>query len=578
MADTKWVTAFPVDELEVGQAKVFRREAQQVAVFRPTREHLFAVDNRCPHEGYPLAKGYVKDCVVTCRWHNFKFDLRDGRCVMGDEAVRTYPLRIVDGVIELDVSEPDPVIERAKRFASLEEAMLQRRLGQAARDIVRLLAIDVPPDEIAAFIASFDARYAEFGTTHVMPLCVDVLSMTDRRSGVQAVLPLMQAVDMASDTHRRRPLRRPEEPSEVPEDPRAAEARLRALVAGEDAAGAEALLRGALARGWNRSVVEPWLFGLCADHFLDFGHALIYQVKIFDLLDRVGWDHADVLLRAHLLSIVNGTREDTLPEWTWLTRELEVLRPRFAMFSSGSDHTVDREPIVDALLEAERDDMLAQVIAALEAGAALEVIVDALCIAAAHRVLRFDTGNDADPTVQEGWLDVTHLLTYANALRYAVRRYRRPDVVRLVLFGCRFVHHARALDAPVHRRIALKPAAGDASVDAIAEAVSSREPAAAVAHAARWLVQHPASRDVEPLRGLFEEVALGDRLVRPIVATHLIKTGVAAFDEHRTTGRPEPLLALFRLAASEVRERPVRRLCHEAIRFVIEGKVPRTLT
>ena len=40
-----------------------------------------AVHNRCPHSGYPLETGSVKDGIVTCLWHQARFDLSDGTCV-----------------------------------------------------------------------------------------------------------------------------------------------------------------------------------------------------------------------------------------------------------------------------------------------------------------------------------------------------------------------------------------------------------------------------------------------------------------------------------------------------------------
>ncbi len=39
---------------------------------------VFALDNRCPHMGFPLSKGTLKDGVLTCHWHHAQFDLRSG--------------------------------------------------------------------------------------------------------------------------------------------------------------------------------------------------------------------------------------------------------------------------------------------------------------------------------------------------------------------------------------------------------------------------------------------------------------------------------------------------------------------
>src|SRR4030088_291888 len=60
---------------------------------------VFALDNRCPHMGFPLSKGTVKDGVLTCQWHHAQFDLRSG-CTFdlwADEAP-AYEVKIVGAV------------------------------------------------------------------------------------------------------------------------------------------------------------------------------------------------------------------------------------------------------------------------------------------------------------------------------------------------------------------------------------------------------------------------------------------------------------------------------------------------
>ena len=56
-----------------------------------------AIDDRCPHQGYPLSQGRVQGGVLTCEWHNWKFELATGACTFGGEPVRRYPTRIEDG-------------------------------------------------------------------------------------------------------------------------------------------------------------------------------------------------------------------------------------------------------------------------------------------------------------------------------------------------------------------------------------------------------------------------------------------------------------------------------------------------
>jgi hypothetical protein len=181
--------------------------------------------------------------------------------------------------------------------------------------------------------------------------------------------------------------------------------------------------------------------------------------------------------------------------------------------------------------------------------------------------------------VQEGWLDVTHTLTFAAALRVVLRRWRDPAAHRLVLFAARFVVNARPLDMPPERRLSLAPRdPGSDPLTQIAEAIAARRADDAVAFTADYVTRAEA---LDPLRVVLEDLALGDTLTRPLVVAHAIKTCVAACDEHAAMQgalRQRPVLAAVRLLASPIRERRVARAAHEAIRFVVDGKVPRTLT
>ena len=98
---SNWIPVFEVEELTPGSGRLFRNDTHRIAIFRLEDGDVFAVDNACPHEGYPLVQGEVKEKVLTCAWHNFKFRLTDGACIKGDEDVRAYATRIVDDVIEV---------------------------------------------------------------------------------------------------------------------------------------------------------------------------------------------------------------------------------------------------------------------------------------------------------------------------------------------------------------------------------------------------------------------------------------------------------------------------------------------
>jgi nitrite reductase/ring-hydroxylating ferredoxin subunit len=60
--------------------------------------HVFALDNRCPHMGFPLERGSVEDGILTCHWHHARFELASG-CTfdLWADDVPTCPVEIRAG-------------------------------------------------------------------------------------------------------------------------------------------------------------------------------------------------------------------------------------------------------------------------------------------------------------------------------------------------------------------------------------------------------------------------------------------------------------------------------------------------
>lgn len=576
--DHRWTPAFPLATLAPGGAKLLTAQGERVAIFRTDEGAVYAVDNACPHEGYPLVQGALKGCTLTCCWHNYKFDVRDGRCVLGEESVRTFPVRVRDGNVEVDLSEPDRGAELPKRWASLEAGLLARRPGQAARELARLTQAGLPPAQLIAWCAAFDGRYAEYRSTHALPVAADALRTLPLFEGRQTLRPVAFVAELVAETDGRMPLRARPEPATPPAD---AAAQLRALVEAEDAPGAEALLRGMLAAGWDREALQAAMLALCADHFLDFGHALIYTVRAFELLDAVDFAFADEILGGLITSVVLGTREDLLPEWKGYRDRLAAVSPELPRLWERQLRPPawwDRDGFIRTLLDGKASESLDKLLELLRAGVALPDLGAALAAAAAERLLRFDGAIDADPTVQEAWLDCTHRLTFVNAARLAAERWRHPDLLRLFFMAVYFVHRGKALDAPAERRF--RPiAASSATVAQVLDAILRRSPEEAVG-LARALLAHPA--DAEDLRAALLPLTMGEIGVRPIFMAHFFKTTVAAFDEAANlapeAGWPLPILAAVRLCATEVKEQRIAQRVHEALRFVDEGRPPKRLT
>src|SRR5580700_8762778 len=69
-----WLKAKLLSELTSGSCSVVHLEGHTLALVRDG-ERVFAVDNRCPHMGFPLNRGSVSDGILTCHWHHARFDL-----------------------------------------------------------------------------------------------------------------------------------------------------------------------------------------------------------------------------------------------------------------------------------------------------------------------------------------------------------------------------------------------------------------------------------------------------------------------------------------------------------------------
>ena len=69
-----FIRAASVAELEQRPFKVVTLEDRHILLLRADGQ-IRALDSRCPHMGYPLSQGTIKDGVLRCHWHHWRFDL-----------------------------------------------------------------------------------------------------------------------------------------------------------------------------------------------------------------------------------------------------------------------------------------------------------------------------------------------------------------------------------------------------------------------------------------------------------------------------------------------------------------------
>lgn len=555
-----------LSDLPVGTMKIARAGGRRILLVR-TSAGIFALDHGCPHQGYGLSQGTLdaEAGLLTCAWHNWKFRLADGSCVLGEEDAVAHPVRIRGDRVFVDIDEPTPGEERTRLLPSLRRGIEHHYNGQIARDVVRLLRAEADPAELVWEGIAYGAARAEFGWGHALAVAADAIELvaTGDYDGDERAYPIVNALAGLAETERRRPLRPRPQPAKSLPAPAYMETTFRLLVEREDAAGAEALVLGALGAGLGPDDMRSWFVGAVSDHHLSFGHYAIYLQKAFSLLDHLGAERAAAVLAPLAFGIVHGTREDTLPYFR--TAAAAVRSADLDALAGAADRRdtgwVDEG---DALRRAILDGPEPPVSAAADAvraGAGVEGLLDVVVLAASERLLRHDPSEDAAPT-DFGWLDITHVMTYADAARWAWRAEPGPDAARLALWTVLMAHDSGRAE----RRRVRAPA-----VTVLPEPVSGDLRGAVEGGAAADAVAVALGMPADAAGAALERAALSDLAGSFIISAHLVKTARAARREAPVVGSNLPLAAAARFMASPRVERFVSAATSEAIHLARRG-------
>ena len=534
-----WIEAIPVTKLEPDGRRIYRVNGKQILLIK-TDTGVHACNNRCPHEGYPLIEGSIssqaKDCVLTCNWHNWKFDLVSGETLVGGDRLRRYPVEVRDGVIWLDVADPPAGQRIAAALDNLKDSFEDHEYDRMAREIARLIKAGGDPLDAVRRAIGWTHQNFEFGTTHALAAAPDWLAL---RAGLASddaavnLVPLLEIVGhLCWDSLRWRAF--PFASGIAPFVPDT----LVGAIEAEDQAGAMAQVRGALASDGGAAALDAPFSRAAAAHYQDFGHAMIYVHKARQLVDALGRDGGDDMAEAIYLtlarSLVYARREDLIPEF----RAYASARRAWDEKDAGSDTSKIVAPGVQA-----EDFHALGINQALERAVAASGdpvnLFDALVGAAAWQLLHFDLPvmTAADRPVQDNvnWLDFTHALTFANAGRNQAERHPEiwPDV--LLQIACFTGRNAKYTDA---------------RQDVSAWEVD--EPAAFLETASRQVLDH----------GQFEY----------IVSAHLVKLVTAAREE--VLNRPDAPSARVMAAAvnrflnSPLKRKHTTRTARQALSFV----------
>jgi nitrite reductase/ring-hydroxylating ferredoxin subunit len=445
------VTIGTLDELRRSGCLVGKAGAQPICVFW-SEGTPFALDDRCPHMGFPLHRGTVESGLLTCHWHHARFDLSSGGTLdpWADD-VRAYPVEVDDGRVQVIVrAEPDRTGHLIHR---LEEGLEQGVTLVTAKAVLGLLDSDVPVNDIMRTGVDFGTRNRQAGWGAGLTVLTAMANVLSHLAPPDHGLALVHGLAFVSRDTRGRPPRFPLLPLPGVLSAQRLGDWYRRFIETRAADAAERTLASAVA-SLDPIAVANVMFTAVTDHvFIDGGHTIDFTNKAFEVLDHLGWDAAASVLPTLVSQTAAARRSEEQGSWRFpndlagmIATATAALPERLAAATQGFDHDQGVAKLAWSILSDDPGDVVAAIDEAISTGATPEELGRAVAYAAALRITRFHTQND-----HGDWDQVHHSFTAANAVHQAISRAPTTELLRAVYHGALRVYLDRFLNVPAAR-------------------------------------------------------------------------------------------------------------------------------
>jgi nitrite reductase/ring-hydroxylating ferredoxin subunit len=455
--NTEFVLAGNLDELKAKGRLVVHGGHRPILVVHD-RDRVFALDNRCPHMGFPLERGSVEDGILTCHWHHARFDLESG-CTfdLWADDVPICPFEVRDGEVWVKTTfgHADPVAHWRHRLAD----GLAHNIGLViAKAVHGQLAAGVPPTDIARQVAVFGAQNRD-GWGVGLTILTALANLLPLLPGEDAYLVLFHgARRVAADCDGQAP-RRERSPLGSRLEPATIKRWLRRWTKVRHREAAERTLLTAIAADLSPATLADVLLAAETERtFADSGHSLDFVNKAFECLDLIGWEHATAVLPTVMGQMTATRGADEATEWRQPVDlialcdqpadELAELLEHGGGGRTWSGHAA----LAQALLGDDPARIVDALKSAVRGGAVPVDLGQSLAYGAALRVARFGNANE-----HADWETAHHVFTYANALHRMLIRIgtcnagRPVAAARGVLHGAMALYLTRYLNVPPAR-------------------------------------------------------------------------------------------------------------------------------
>ncbi|MBV9971065.1 MAG: Rieske (2Fe-2S) protein, partial [Xanthobacteraceae bacterium] len=452
-----FVRAASLEELEAkGRVVVHGHHRPILVVY--DRGRVFALDNRCPHMGFPLERGSVEDGILTCHWHHARFELESG-CTfdLWADDIPTCPVEIRDGEVWVKTTfgHPDP----ARHWRERLDNGLAHDIGLViAKAVHGELAVDVPPADIVRQVALFGTQNRD-GWGVGLTILTALGNLLPALPAEEIYLALFHgARRVAADCDGQAP-RRERAPLASRPDAVALDRWLKRWTKVRHREAGERTLLTAIASGLSPAALAEVLLAAATERvYADTGHTLDFINKAFECLDLIGWQNASAVLPSIVGQMVAARGADESTAWrqpvdliVLCEEQAGKLAERFAARARRNGWR-DHAPLAAELLADDPTTIVDALVAAIRDGAAPADLGRSLAYAAALRVARFGNANE-----HSDWETAHHVFTYANAVHQMLGRIGPANIdsyaapVRAILHGAMALYLARYLNVPPAR-------------------------------------------------------------------------------------------------------------------------------
>ena len=427
----KSVPVGTLEELEQKGYLSVTAQGHDIVVFYHEGE-VHALDNRCPHMGFPLSRGSTKDGILTCDWHHARFDIKSGGCFdLWADDVPVFAVNVIDGTIFVHTERDNKRRKdehRAYYLRRLNDAMEQNIALIIAKSVLTLDSEGVSSSDLFRKGLEYGTRYRQEGWgpgLTILTCMMNLAPYSRREDGPRALYHGLSAV--ASDCSGQPPRFAV---SPLPDVKSSADVRtlkrwFRHFIEVRDADGAERCLVTAIRAGTEPHILADMLFSAATDHrYLDSGHVLDFTNKAFEALDIVGWDLAEQVLTSLVTLYAQATRMEERSSWRHPVDVVALLNDCFdklpAVLEKGKQSRTTwkaSKATIDVLLGDNPKAIVNVLVESLQDGAKQEELAAIVAYAAALRIAQFPITNE-----YSDWDTTLHTFTFANAVQQAICR------------------------------------------------------------------------------------------------------------------------------------------------------------